>query len=154
VAAENLHITLAFLGDVPAETIVPLSASIGRETRNTRPFKLPFARLHPVPNARRANMLWASYDDPDGECAALANAVGAACASFGIALEDRAFKAHVTLARTRRARHLGDAATQALSCAEPTVPAFVSVASATLFASTLTKAGPRYEVLDTWEYPG
>lgn len=153
VAAENLHVTLAFLGNVPAETIPLLREAIGGQFTEVRAFDLPFARLRPVPSGPRANMLWAAYEDPDGACTALASAVGRAAAGFDVPPDERAFRAHVTLVRTRRPRRVGERALAALSAAEPTIPAFVSVRSATLFSSTLTKAGPHYEILDSWEFP-
>jgi 2'-5' RNA ligase len=152
VAPENLHITVAFLGEVPAQQIDILAEKIGREFTHMRKFDLPFARLHAAPDARRARMLWASYDDPEGMGAVLATAVGDAVAPLAIALEERAFWAHVTLVRARRPRPLSEHASEVLTRAARDVPAFVSVPSATLLSSTLTKAGPRYEPLCTWRF--
>lgn len=153
VAAQNLHITLVFLGDIPAEAIARLSEAISDGLTDVRAFELPFAGLRPVPNERRARMLWADYDDPSGTCAAIASTIGAAAGGLDIAVEDRAFKAHVTLARARRPRHLGETVLSTLSTAQLGVPEFVSVPSARLFSSTLTKTGPRYETLETWDFP-
>lgn len=153
VTADNLHITVLFLGDVPAETIAPLSEAIGGGLAETHAFELPFATVCPWPNARRARMLWAAYDDPDGKCAALAAAVAEAAERFDVAVEDRAFKAHVTLARARRPRRVDERILSTLSTSQLDVPEFVSVHSATLFSSTLTKTGPRYETLETWHFP-
>jgi 2'-5' RNA ligase len=98
-------------------------------------------------------MLWAAYGDTDGLCAALASAAAHAATGFGTTPEDRAFVAHATLARSRSARPLQDVALRALAAAQEGVPTFVSVRSATLFSSTLTRTGPRYEPLSTWEFP-
>lgn len=152
VSAENLHVTLAFLGDVPAESVPSAIESIGRELVGICRFELPFSSLRPVPGARHARMLWASYSDPTGECAALAAAIDRACVGVDIALELRPFKAHVTLARARRPRRVGEPVVSALSRAESEVPPFMSVSSATLYSSTLTTAGPHYETLATWEF--
>lgn len=153
VAAENLHITLAFLGDVPTESIALLARSITSELGAVRAFDLPLARLEPIPGARRASMLWARYDDPEGRWAALSLAVHGAAAAIGDATDNRAFKTHVTLARARRPRPITENLLGSLHAARDRVPKFVSVLSATLFSSTLTTAGPRYERLETWDFP-
>lgn len=154
VAGENLHITLAFLGDLPSESMPQVAKDVGDRLAGTRAFQLPFAELRPIPNARRASMLWAAYLDPTGECAVLAAGVDRAIPRPDAGADDRSFTPHVTLVRARRARRAGEAVSSALLAARPTIPGFVSVASATLFSSTLTKAGPRYEALATWELAG
>jgi len=153
VSAENLHITLAFLGELPEEIVPQLTDAIAAELAGIPRFVLPFTRLAPAPNSRRATMLWAWYDDPNGECAALADAIGRAAAGFGVVCNTRAFRAHVTLARARRPLRTGARVQEALTAAQMPVPGFVSVLSATLFSSTLSKAGPHYETLETWQLP-
>lgn len=152
VPAENLHITLAFLGNISGEQAGALRRSLGDQLGGVRGFELPFARLGPMPSARRARMFWASWDDPEGACAGLASKVGLACASCGVVLEARSFKAHATLVRARRPRAVGDRVMAALDAAAVGVPAFVSVRSATLFSSTLTRSGARYEALESWSF--
>ena len=154
VAADNLHVTVAFLGEVAPGTAAGLAAAIGRELQGADPFDLPFVQLRPVPNARRATMLWAEFSDPKGHGAALVAGIGQACSEFDIALESRAFKPHVTLVRARRPRRAGESVFEALAHAGAGVPGFVSVPSVTLFASTLSKGGPSYEVLDEWVFLG
>ena len=152
VRAENLHVTVAFLGDVPEDVAGDLADSIGARLADTAAFSLPFGRLRAVPNARRASMMWAVYLDPDGRGAALEHAVAGGCRPFGVTLEDRAFRAHVTLVRARRPRHVGAEATATFDASAEAVPPFLSVPSATLFSSTLTKAGPVYHSIVNWTF--
>ncbi len=152
VAAENLHVTLAFLGEVAPDSIPGLTAAIGDRLSDVGPFSLRFVELRPAPNARRVSMLWAAYSDSEGAGAHLVSVIGRAAADFDIPLEPRAFKPHVTLARTRRPRKAGDAVRSSLARLSESVPGFLSVPSATLFASTLSKAGPHYEVLEEWAF--
>jgi 2'-5' RNA ligase len=154
VAENNLHVTVAFLGEVAEESGSALADAIELEVQGVAAFDLPFGRLSAVPNERHARMLWARYQDPEGACAGLAAGVARACAPLGIALEDRPFRAHVTLARARRTRTLLREGVVAAQAAANAIPAIMSVRSATLFSSTLTKAGPRYESLRSWRFPG
>jgi len=153
VAAENLHITVAFLGEVEASDAAAIAERLGQALGPVRALSLPFVGVTAVPNPRRATMLWGSYSDPDARAADLASRVALACAECGVTLQDRPFRAHVTLARTRKPRRVGEAALAALASSSETVPAFVSVRGVTLFSSTLTKAGPRYESLEAWTFP-
>ena len=152
VRPENLHVTVAFLGDVEESVTDELAEAIALRLGDTHAFDLPFAGLRAVPKEGRATMLWAAYRDPDRWGDALERSIAAACEPFRLRLEDRAFKPHVTLARTRRPRRAGAEAIAALDAAAENVPRFVSVRNATLFSSTLTKAGPIYRHLATWEF--
>ena len=152
VRPDNLHVTVAFLGDVAEGTIEPLSSAIGQRLAATHAFELPFTGLRAVPAARRASMLWAAYGDPDRRGAGLAAAIAEECRAFDIALEDRAFQAHITLVRARRPRHVGEALSDILVASATRIPEFLSVPSATLLTSTLTKTGPIYRPLVSWAF--
>ena len=152
VRLENLHVTVAFLGDVDERIVGDLADAIGQRLGDSPAFALPFGELRAVPGAGRASMLWAAYGDPERRGEALERAIAAACEPFGLSLEDRTFKAHVTLVRARRRRRVSADAIAALNNAADHVPRFVSVLSATLFTSTLTKAGPIYRPLSTWTF--
>jgi RNA 2',3'-cyclic 3'-phosphodiesterase len=152
VRPENLHVTVAFLGDVAKDVVEVLADELGQALAETDSFTLPFSGLRAVPNVRRATMLWAAYDDPDGCGERLARTFAAACEPFGITIEDRPFKAHVTLARMRRPREVPAEAVAALETLDEAVPAILSVPSATLLASTLTRSGPIYRTVAVWDF--
>jgi 2'-5' RNA ligase len=99
-------------------------------------------------------MVWARFSDDEGRCADLAGRVEGAAAAIGLPAEQRSFAPHVTLVRARRPRALDGAAltgANAVACAEQIS---MSVLSATLFASTLTRTGPVYEAIDSWALSG
>jgi RNA 2',3'-cyclic 3'-phosphodiesterase len=152
VPAENLHMTLAFLGNVSGEQGDALRRALGDRLEGVRGFELPFAHLRPMPSVRKTRMLWAVWGDPERACADLALQVAAAAASCGVEVENRTFKAHATLVRTRRPLAAGEPVVAALDAAESRVPPFVSVQSATFFSSTLTRTGARYEALESWNF--
>jgi len=152
VPAENLHLTLAFLGDVSDERSAALRQALGDRLREVHGFELPFASLRPMPNTRRTRMLWADWDDPEGACADLAFAVSDAAAWCGVDVERRRFAAHATLVRARSPRATGDRMAAALDAAAADVPPFMSVRSATFFSSTLTRTGAQYGALESWDF--
>jgi len=152
VAEDNLHITLKFLGSLAEDRIQPLERALSAALDGQSEFALRLAGVRAVPSAKRCSMVWASFDDSqDRACERVAQSVGTAVAEFS-AEESRRFAAHVTLARARRPHRLDAdallAANEALSCTN----ASMSVRSATLFASTLTRCGPIYRRLAQWEF--
>ena len=153
VAEENLHITLKFLGTLAEERIDPLRRALTDALADQARFTLRLADVRAVPTAKRCSMVWAAFhDDEDRACEVMAQRVNAAVADV-VEEEGRLFAPHVTLVRARKPhRLLRDAlaaAHAALSCPD----ASMSVLSATLFASTLTRRGPIYERLAQWEFP-
>jgi len=137
VAPDALHLTLAFLGRRPATDLVAIDevlyASVGPAPR----LALGEALLLPP---RRARVLCASLDDPDGTLGALQSRVSDGLAAAGVYKpETRPFRAHATVARLRpRAR-----APRAVEAAPEPIE-FLGEAL-TLFVSRLHPSGARYE---------
>ena len=152
VAEENLHITLKFLGSVPAERIASLVGALDGAVPDRRAFVLRLAGARCVPSGGRCSMVWGAFEDAaNGPCVCLAREVDSAVAAF-TQPQTRPFKPHVTLVRARRPHRLDpgalEAADEALTCSD----ASVSVLSATLLSSTLTRHGPIYERIARWKF--
>jgi 2'-5' RNA ligase len=100
VAADNLHLTLAFLGDTDADRRACCERVAG--TVPFTPFELV---LTDVQWQRRRGIVWmAAHEIPAG-LRELVSALNEALAGCGFAPESRPFRAHVTLARkVRRGR--------------------------------------------------
>lgn len=154
VAAENLHLTLKFLGAIGELDIEPLSAAIAQLADASEPFELPFEGVVAVPGTRSCRMLWGSFADPGGRCAALTRAIERAALAFGVAEDERSFAPHVTLCRARRPRRLSVGAFQAAQQATEGAVGFMSVPSASLFSSRLTPRGPIYREIGAWPLGG
>ena len=93
--AEQLHLTLRFIGEVDGDTADDVAAALS--SLRIEPFKL---RLNGVGqfHHRRSGALWAGVA-PREPVAALAARIDRAVTSAGLPLETRAFVPHVTLAR-------------------------------------------------------
>jgi RNA 2',3'-cyclic 3'-phosphodiesterase len=96
------HLTLQFLGPVPDGPAV--SDALRTSFRTVEPFDVVLAGGGAFPVAGRASVLWLGVAQGSGALSALAAVVARATAAVGIAPEDRAYRPHVTLARTNRAR--------------------------------------------------
>jgi 2'-5' RNA ligase len=148
VAPELLHVTLAFFGEIRDASLPPLLERLRIALGKAEPFALCVSGARAMPSMRRATMLWAMFDGDTGGAALLSSAVAR---EAGLPPDARPFRAHVTLARSRKPRAVtqraADAATELLSDSGRLADRTVSVRSATVYSSTLGSAGPTYEPL-------
>jgi 2'-5' RNA ligase len=88
------HVTLAFLGELPAAE--PLLPGLDRAAAAVPPLPL---RLSGGGSFRRSGVTWAGLaGDVDG-LRRLADRVAGACREAGVVLEERPFRAHLTVGR-------------------------------------------------------
>jgi 2'-5' RNA ligase len=136
---DSLHVTLAFMGPRD-EAALPAAGEVLRAAAGPAP-RLALAGSLLLP-PRRARVLCAVVEDPDGTLAVLQAHVSDGLAAAGLyEPEARPFRAHVTVARLRPRARPPRAAP-----AEPEPVAFTGTAL-TLFASRLHPSGARYEPL-------
>ena len=94
VPAEKIHLTLAFLGEVPAERV----GAVREAAAGVR--AAPFALvLDGVGSFRKARVAWAGSSELPGELVRLQAGLERGLRARDFALDERAFAAHVTLAR-------------------------------------------------------
>jgi RNA 2',3'-cyclic 3'-phosphodiesterase len=97
VRAENLHVTLKFIGHVDAGKLDAIRAALA-EGRFNAPVDLRFRGLGFFPNDRRPRVLWAGVES-SASLAAVAGEIDARLSKLGIPRETRDFAPHLTLAR-------------------------------------------------------
>ena len=97
VRAENLHVTLKFIGHVDAGKLDAIRAELA-EVGSDAPVELRFRGLGFFPNERRPRVLWAGVEGSPS-LAALAGEIDTRLSKLGIPRETRDFSPHLTLAR-------------------------------------------------------
>ncbi|HIJ06808.1 RNA 2',3'-cyclic phosphodiesterase [Methanocalculus sp.] len=97
VDPELLHITLKFLGELPAEQVVRVSGEL--KTLKFPPFSVSITGIS-ANNPKDPRVIWAVVED-GGKTAALAEAVGSVIAPLGFSPETRPFRPHITIARVK-----------------------------------------------------
>jgi 2'-5' RNA ligase len=103
VPREQWHITLAFYGEVDDARAERLQEGLERATKRGRPFRLRLAGAGTFPRqSSKARVLWLGVDGEVEELRRLADRCAGAGRRARIAMEDRAFRAHLTLARSRK----------------------------------------------------
>ena len=136
-APSNLHLTLAFIGDVRAERLAVLQAIGADAARPTPPFTLTLDRLG---GFRDAGIAWLGTTPTPPQLDALVRRMRGALGAAGFPVDARPFRVHVTLARRCRNR------VRAAAIA----PIAWRVERLTLTASDLGGDGSRYRDLAVW----
>jgi len=138
---EQMHLTLAFLGDVPRDQRAAVVRAAAFAASRSAPFAWRPARLDGFPSARRARVAWLGLEEGDVGMIALRRAVVTALADQGVPPGDaRAFTPHLTIARSRRGR----------SVTLPEIAASTPRATAghlRLIRSVLGSGGARHDLL-------
>jgi 2'-5' RNA ligase len=98
------HLTLVFLGDVPAASLAPLTAGVAPAVAATPPLTLRLAGAGRFGSRRRPTVCWAGVEGDVATLSALATRLASAVRTVGLPVEDRPFRAHLTLGRWRPGR--------------------------------------------------
>jgi 2'-5' RNA ligase len=97
VRAQNLHVTLKFLGETESAKLGPLQ-NVLSSVRSPDPVNLEFRGLGFFPNEKRPRVFWAGME-ASANLKALAADIDHAVHRLGFPLEERPFTPHLTLAR-------------------------------------------------------
>jgi len=147
---ETFHVTLKFLGEVPAGDVDALSDALGDALGGMGVFDVTGGEFGAFPNARRASVLWQGIDRGAGSLAAAARRVEKGVAALGFPRERRPFRPHVTIARLREPTNLSGW----FSTLEPvSFPPFAATEFA-LVRSELFPNGAVYTVLRPYPLEG
>jgi 2'-5' RNA ligase len=142
VRPEHLHLTLAFVGNLPEGLASQLAAELTPDISQPV-FELAFGGLGVFPERGAPRALWLGILEGESATLSLQRVVVGRLAGMGLEPERRPFCPHLTLARWRnsrrsdRPRQLGDRRLVAVT----------PVQGITLYESRPTSSGPRYTVL-------
>ncbi len=102
---EHIHLTLAFLAEVPDRALDDLVERLGLAASRRTPFTTRIAGGGAFPHAGRARVLYAGLelaDDARLELDRMATGARAAAGPAGIAVDGQRFRPHLTVARLGR----------------------------------------------------
>jgi len=149
VDPEGIHLTLKFLGGIPADMVPRVSEAMTGVAGAAARFSLRVGTVGVFPNWQRPQVVWVGVGGDVDRLAALHRSLEAALAKLGFAPESRSFKAHLTLGRLRERatpREKQDFGTWAQSVGYEGGPSF-EVSALSLMKSQLTPAGAIYSRL-------
>lgn len=147
--AEQFHLTLKFLGDVPAVELHRVIRAVEAACQTVEPFDLFFEQIGAFPDAENPHTLWVGLTAGIDETGRLAERINDELARLGFPKERRRLTPHLTVGRVRDSAD--DAQRDALArfLAENQQRSFGAseVVSVTIFSSELDRKGPKYDVL-------
>lgn len=144
VKAENVHITLRFLGDLGDSGVRRAGAAVRRGAEGVAAVPARLGGLGGFPSLERPRVLWVGLAEGSEGATALARAVNDALRQDGFGPADKPFRPHLTLARVREGAR-GLPAVRAYRPAPP--PEAVVLDRVSLMKSDLEPAGARYTPL-------
>lgn len=101
VKPDGIHLTLKFLGAVPAGDIAAVGSALEEAVLGAVPFRLELESLGVFPNPRRTRVAWVGLGGEVEKLLQLQSQVEKALAPLGFPREARSFTPHLTLARVR-----------------------------------------------------
>ena len=142
VAPESIHVTLRFIGEVPEKRLEEIDAALTGLTWKS--FAITVRSVGFFPGNRSPRVFWAGMEAPTMQN--LAEELDSRMERLGFEKEKRAFRPHITLARSRDSRIDSSLVTAASQYAEHYFGSFM-VDRVFLFKSILKPTGAVYERL-------
>jgi RNA 2',3'-cyclic 3'-phosphodiesterase len=139
---ENIHITLAFLGDTEDELIKDISSMLNKVCGNSGYFDLTIRGTGVFRNINDPRIIWTNIDHSE-KINALTDKILTGLANLNIKLEDKPFKPHITIGRMK---HLNNKGTfkKLTEQYQNTELQKLQVTEVVLYESILLPQGPKY----------
>jgi 2'-5' RNA ligase len=149
VRPEGIHLTLKFLGAVPAGRVDELADCLSGAVTGGSSFELRPGRLGSFGGRGGLRVIWVGMEGETEALAALAAAVDRSLTGVGFEAESRPFRGHLTLGRVRDRTERAERARihDLLAKQPPPEIAAFAVGGISLMQSTLGPGGARYDCL-------
>jgi len=147
IPSSNLHITLSFLGEVDESRAKRVIGALERQF-GERAFEMALEGLGAFPPSGAPRVFWLGVTDGAASLSRLNHELAARLEPIGFQPEQRAFSAHLTIARVREV--LGGAPSRDIRLLLRTLPGYAGrcrIQAVTLFRSHLSPKGATYEAL-------
>ena len=156
VEAQNIHLTLKFLGAVPDAAVARATEILRGCTSGIAPFSIEIAGAGGFPDLKRPRVIFVCAADQPPVAAELARRLNEQMAEVGAERDDRPYQNHITLGRVRPSRASGSSdeprhlarLTQRLESLQGKSFGSMQVAEVTLMESKLPPAGPIYSPVE------
>lgn len=145
VKPSDIHLTLKFLGEINEQKIDKISACLKTAASKTKPFPIILSGIGIFPSQKLPRVVWLGITEGKEALERLTYNIEDLLAGLKFPKEKRGFSPHFTLGRVKSRKNkeallakLGHTETDELR---------QEIKSVVLFKSTLTPAGPIYEVV-------
>ena len=146
ISPGNIHLTLAFLGQIAPETARSVACRLDVIAASTLPFSFHVSGLGTLGKRNFVRVICANITAPCPTLEGLHDDVSEGMSELGFSLENRAFRPHLTLGRVRSARGL-DTIKSLIDAGGDAPFGQVQVTRILLLRSDLRPGGPEYSCL-------
>jgi RNA 2',3'-cyclic 3'-phosphodiesterase len=146
VAADNMHWTLKFLGDVNLTATAEICSVLQEAVTGLPAFDVQVVGLNAFPNNDRPRTIWLGVTEGEEIMAELAETIDRRLAALGYKPEGRRFRPHLTLGRVRGVQNI-EVLSELLKAHADYVAGPMEIDEVSLYTSYLERQGPRYEAL-------
>jgi len=98
----GIHLTLKFLGNIPAGRVTEVTGAMEVATKGISPFHLQISGLGVFPSLKQVRVFWVGIGGEMEKLSMLQQNIDSALAGLGFTREERPFVPHLTLARVRQ----------------------------------------------------
>lgn len=98
---EAMHLTLKFLGDTPQTKISEVKKALQQAAESTGKFTIKIGRTGCFPSFRDPRICWVGFSGEQRRLEQLQGRVEGRMVALGLEEDDREFRAHITVGRTR-----------------------------------------------------
>jgi len=141
----SVHLTIKFLGEIPASSADRVSRAASRAVATIAPFEIELRGSGVFPIRGSPKVLWIGVEDHGRQLARLQDNLELECEREGFPRESRPFHPHLTVARLRKTR---DARMLATTHRELYfAPTAIELSELLVIRSELNSAGSKYTVL-------
>jgi 2'-5' RNA ligase len=155
IEEDAMHLTLKFLGDTPNDQIPDIKKSLERAAESTGKFSIKIGRTGCFPSFRDPRICWVGFTGELRRLEQLQGRVEGSMTALGLDEDDRDFRAHITVGRTRpgiRGRFAEDLGVSWQHAPLRTTGESISVTAIALYRSYLgEKDDALYEQLANFE---
>jgi 2'-5' RNA ligase len=107
VEPDQVHLTLKFIGEIPAGRVDVLGEALIQMAGRFRPFNLRFGPIGAFPSPRRPRVVWLGVE-PTPELRFIKDDLERGLAEVGVPREQRPYQPHITLGRAPRDAEAGE----------------------------------------------
>ena len=150
VKPQNLHLTLKFLGDIPAAETEAVGAGVKAAAGDKAALDLTVQGMGVFPGIKRPRVLWIGFGGEVDRLKQLQSSIEDQLEAVGYRREKKGFKAHLTLARIKGGV-APDRLLRAIEAVGNFSPRPFTARNLILYKSDLRPAGAIYTPLDNIE---
>lgn len=149
IKVDNIHLTVAFLGNIQTEEITAVGDAVREVCLGFGPFNISLKGIGVFPNSRNPRVLWIGLDGDSKRMSHFRDALQKQLKPFGVKEEKRKFNPHLTLGRARKRKmdfHLDDITSRYNNVISPVC----TIHELIFFKSDLKPGGAVYTKLESF----